>query len=287
MRKSKILIAISIIAVMLVPFSVFAATSNTPAAKSIRGFFGLDTSKMTDKQKADVKDYTQKMADLQKDFVNKMVENGALTKEQGESEIKKIEENLASGNTNGLFPYFGKGKGNRGGRGDFGFGKIDTSKLTDTQKADLNNTYKKMTDLQKNMTSKMVSNSLMTKEQGDTASKKVEEILKGFEENGSSKGFKMMMGAFGGFNCFGVKGVDTSKLTDQQKADLTDFSTKMAELQKELINKLVTYNIITRDQGDSAIQRMDNMKNFTQGKGSIKGMNKGRFGGKGRLDKGF
>lgn len=283
MRKSKIFITASVIAAMLVPFSVFAATSNTPAAKNIRGFLGLDASKLTDTQKADVKTYTQKMADLQKEFINKMVDNGALTKEQGEAETKKIDESLSKGDTSSILPGYGKNKGGHGGRGDFGFGKIDTSKLTDTQKTDLISTYKKIAELQKSVIKKMVSDSLMTKEQGDAASNKVDETLKDIEENGMSKG----LGLMGCFKFFGVKGIDTSKLTGQQKTDLTNFSTKMTELQKELINKMVTYGLITKDQGDNAIKGIGSKKTFDQENRFKNGrdMNKGHSGGKGGMNK--
>jgi len=283
MLKRRIMIAVAVFIVLVVPISVFAATSDTAPAKTIRGFFGIDTSKLTDQQKADVKDYTQKMADLQKDFINKMVENGALTKEQGDAAVKSVDEMQKASEEKGFIPGFGMGKGGFGGRGKrdmTGIGKIDTSKLTDQQKADLKDTYKKMAELQKELVSKMASNGLMTKEQGDAALKKIDEISKSIDESDFAKGIKMFMGGFGGFYCFGLNDIDTSKLTDQQKADLTDFSKKMADLQKELINKMVSSGLLTKEQGDAAIKRIDEMLDFQIENGFTKGfgMKKGRFG---------
>jgi curli biogenesis system outer membrane secretion channel CsgG len=44
MKKRNVVIALAVTAALTVPFSVFAATSDTTTAKSIRGFFGIDTS---------------------------------------------------------------------------------------------------------------------------------------------------------------------------------------------------------------------------------------------------
>lgn len=283
MKGKKVLITLAIAAMTMVPFSVFAATSDTSVARSVRGFFGIDASKLTDAQKADVKDYSQKMADLQKDFINKMVANGSLTQEQADAQIKNIDDMLKNGGENGLLPGFGKGKGDFKGHEKRGgeINGLDTSKLTDAQKADLVDSYKKMADLQKELINKMVSDGLMTQEQGDASLKKVDEILTGIQQNGSFKGFGMMMGGFG---FFGEKGMNSSKLTDQQKADLQDFSKKMADLQKELINKMVANGAMTQEQGDAAIQRIDNPAAYSKEKGmpNGKGMSRERFGKSGR-----
>jgi polyhydroxyalkanoate synthesis regulator phasin len=281
MKKKKVLIVLALIIVLAVPISVFAATSDAPVAKNIRGFFGIDTSKLTDLQKADVKDFTQKSADLQKDFINKMVANGSMTKEQGDAEIKRIDDMLKNGTTDGFLPGLGKGTGER--PGGFGKNEFDTSKLTDQQKADLMATYKKMSDLQKDLVNKMVADSLMTKEQGDIASKKIDDIFNNLQKNGFNKGIGMFMEGFGGINFFGKAGVDSSTLTDQQKADFTDYSSKMADMQKELINKLVAAGVMTKDQGDASIKRADDMSKNPIGMIPSKdfGMRKGRFGGRG------
>ncbi len=285
MIKRKILIVAAIVTTLVVPFSVFAATSDSSTAKSIRGFFGIDTSKLTEKQKSDVKDYSQKLTQLQKDFINDMVENGSMTKEQSDDAIKKMEEAAKNAEAKGFIPGFGGGKGPGGPgvheRGGFGMEKIDTSKLTDQQKTDIVNIYKKMAAQQKDDVSKMVSNGLLTKDQGDNATKKIDEMLKDIQDNGFSKGMGMIMGGFGGPRYFGIVRMDTSKLTDKQKADMTNAADKMTALQKELINKLVASSAMTKDQGDTAIKRIDEMLAFQKENGFQGGfeMKRRGFGG--------
>lgn len=280
MKKKKVLIILAVIVALAIPLSVYAATSDTPAAKSVRGFFGIDTSKLTDQQKSDIKDYSQKMADLQKQFINKMVENGTMTKEQGDAAISRIDAAQKNGTLNGLMKGMGMfGFEGNGGKGFDGLGKLDTSKLTDQQKADLAVTYKKMADQQKQFVDKLVADGVMTKNQGDAASKKIDAMEKNLETNGLPKG----IGGFGAIGVFAFKGVDTSKLTDQQKADIKAFSQNMADLQKELVNKLVADGVMTKEQGDSAVSRIDTMQKNFDTNGFSKGMDmrKGHFGGRG------
>lgn len=118
MNKKKILLVIAIVAVIAVPFSVFAATSDSTTARGIRGFVGGEKPTrpvLTDAQKADVKVYSEKMAALQKEFINKMVENGAIKKEQADAAIAKIDERIKNGSEDGFMPIPGIG----GPRGDF------------------------------------------------------------------------------------------------------------------------------------------------------------------------
>jgi hypothetical protein len=114
-----------------------------------------------------------------------------------------------------------------------------------------------MANLQKDLITKMVSNSLMTKDQGTSASAKVDEIISSFEKDGLNKGFGMFKGGFGQFNCFATKGLNPDKLTTQQKSDFDTFSKDMITIQKELVNKMVTYGLITKEQGDSQIKRLE------------------------------
>ncbi len=277
MKRFRILIVVGIIAALVVPFSVFAATSDSTVAKSVRGFFGIDYSKLTDQQKADVKTYSQKMADLQKEFINKMVSNGTLTKEQGDAEIKKIDEALKASQDNGTAYGLGPGKGFFNGdekRGFHGMEALDTSKLTDQQKAGLKDTAEKMLALQKEYIDKAVSFGLLTKDQGDNIKQKLDTAFAS-DKTGDPSVYMMGLKGFPGFG-FGFK-TDSSKLTDQQKTELADFPKKMAELQKEMINKLVDYGAMAKEQGDAAIKRINAMSEFKPGNGDLKGMMKGRF----------
>lgn len=285
MRKKPVLIILAAIVALLIPLSVFAATSDTAAAKSIRGFFGLDFSKLTDKQKTDVTDYQKKLAELQKEFVNKMIANGSITKEQGDAEIKRIDDLLKNGGTNGFIPGFGFGKGgsfgDRGMRGEYGLFGIDTSKLTDKQKADIINYYKKMAEAGKALISNLVASDFLTKEKGDSIKASIDAVISEIQKNGFT-GTNDSVRKFGGlFPGFGLKGIDLSKLTDKQKAYFTDFNSKMLSLQKELINQLVSDGLLTKEQGDAAISRLDNM-NKQNGSGIIPG-EKGNFRFKGRM----
>jgi polyhydroxyalkanoate synthesis regulator phasin len=268
MIAKKILTTMVIVGALAIPFSVFAATSDTAPAKAVRGFFGIDASKLTDAQKTDVTDYTKKMSELQKEFVNKMVTNGSMTKEQGEAAIQRIENGVSNGTfLKGFDGGFGKH-----GRGGFGLFGADVSKLTDEQKADLNDSFKKIADIQKELINKQVASGLITKEQGDTAIEKIETSI----EDGSC------FTGMGRFHGFGIKNIDPSKLTEEQKAEMDEYSKKIAEVQEEIINKMVSNGSITKEQGDAAIERMENMPEGMIKGGFSKGNGMGREGFGGR-----
>ncbi len=78
-------------------------------------------------------------------------------------------------------------------------------------------------------------------------------------------------------------GIDTSKLTDQQKTDLSDSFKKMTDLRKETINKMVSNGTLTKEQGDAAVKRADDMSQYRQENGFAcgPGMGKGFGGGRG------
>ncbi len=275
--KKKLLLIITLAVVLILPFSVFAATSDTPAAKAVRGFFGIDISTLSDEQKADVKDYSQKMADLQKEFINKMVTNGTMTKEQGDAAVKRIDEVLENSGGTAFLPGFGTGRKVRKGQGGLFLGGIDPSTLTGQQKADLTDSFKKAADLHKEYVNKAVASGMLTKEQGDAALKRIDEASANLQADGMYRGFGMFMGGFYGI---GPGRTDESKLADQQKADLTEFRNKMTDLHKETINKMVSNGALTKEQGDAAIKRIEEMKDFKVEKGFEKG--RGRMGGKGK-----
>lgn len=273
MKFKKIIVTIAVVCAITIPATAFAATSSTTAAKSIRGFFGfgIDTSKLTDIQKADVSTYTQKTAELQKEFINKMVSNGALTKEQGVAATKKIDDAIANGT---FSPDLTEGKEHR--KGIYGkcnrFG-INQVTLTDKQKSDFKETYNKMATNKKLLINKLVAANLITKPQADAVTKRIDkQMAKGNIGLGMPMGFMHM-------NMFGL---DQSTLTTEQKAYFTDFYKTAVELQKELINKAVTNGLLTKIQGETMLLRIEKMptdinainKNFSKGmKG--KGMKEG------------
>ncbi|MCX7921759.1 MAG: YckD family protein [Clostridia bacterium] len=275
--KVKILITTAIVVASVIPFTVFAATSDAPAAKTVRGFFHMDTSKLTEQQKSELKEYFKKMVILQKETVNKMVSNGSLTKEQGDAFIKKIDAISTAFDEKGFAKGLGMGKGHFG---FLGINGIDVTKLTAQQKADLQSSLTKMADLQKEIVNKTVSYGLLTKEQGDASIKRIDEMTKNIIENGFPKGMEKGRGK-GGFHSFeGKKEIDTSKLTDQQKAGLKESSAKMVALQKDIVNKMVSNGALTKEQGEASIKKIDEISKNSDGIGFGKGlgMGKGGFG---------
>jgi len=192
--RKTLLIIIAAVVALLVPISVFAATSDTATAKSIRGFFGINPSTLNDAQKADVTDYANKFAQLQKDFIDKMVSNGALTKDQGDAAKAKIDAALKAGNTEGLLGgLFGRGGARMKaaqGLGMFGLGKVDLSKLTADQKTAVQDIQQKMKDvikanpadmsqqmitLEKQLVSKLLEFKVITQTQADAANKAIDQ----------------------------------------------------------------------------------------------------------------
>lgn len=293
MKKRNVVIALAVTAALTVSFSVFAATSDTTTAKSIRGFFGIDTSKLTVQQKADVDSYTTKMADLQKQFIDQMVKNGTITQAQGDAEKSRIDDALKNGDVGG-FLNGGRGFGKEAGMGMGGL-NIDTSKLTDQQKADLKATAKKIIDLEKSYVTKAVANGLLTADQSTKLNTMLDSEASNIDSNGVPVSMKEFMGGFDSFMFFGKGMHGTTALTDQQKTDLTAFVKDLATLKKEMVNELVSDGILTKVQGDSESSRIDEMtqaqidNGFTggmEGRGGMMGKG-GMMGFKGRGMHGF
>ena len=276
MKRKKLITALAVTAALILPVSVFATTSDSATAKTVRNFLGIDTSKLTDTQKADITSYKQKMAELQKEFINKMVANGTITREQGDQQITKIDEMLKNSDSS-YIPGFEAGKGGKRGslKGGSNLYGIDYSKLTDAQKKDLTAAVNKIAELQKSFVNKAVDNSIITKTQGDSYIKLIDDALTQTASNGIPA--KTMLLA--GFNCFGMlTDIDTSKLTDAQKAILTDCKTQLTALQKELVNKMVSDGALTSAQGTEAINRIDKMSSI-QSENGLKMRNGGMFKG--------
>lgn len=276
MKKSNVLIALAITTALAVPFSVFAASSDT-IAKSIKGFFGIDTSKLTDQQKADVNSYTTQMADLQKNFIDKMVENGTITKVQGDAEKSRIDAAVKSGDIGSFLNGMGRGSGRAEGMKGL---NIDTSKLTDQQKSDLKATAKKVIDLEKSNVTKAIANGLITRDQGTNITNKLDTEAANLDSSDTSKDLEAYMGDFSGFMFFGKGKNGNTTLTDQQKTDLTTFVKDLATIKKELVDELVSDGVLTSVQGESQKSSIDEMTQARIDSGFTNGM-MGRGGMKG------
>ncbi len=243
MKLKKGLIAASVALALIVPTTVFAATSNSTAAMKIRGLFGIDTSKLSASQLADVKDYAQKMADLQKNLLDKMVSNGSMTRAQADVQKAQIDSNLANGEV-----FVGAGHGGK----DFnGFkGKIDTSKLTDAQKNSLLELQKEQLNLQNELIKLLVEQNLITQAQADTLKANIDAAVSSLTtSNHTSK-------MFGGYQC-GLDLLEGISLTDAQKTALKDWSVKAASVEKKLVALYKDSGLITQTQADSMNSRID------------------------------
>jgi pyruvate/2-oxoglutarate dehydrogenase complex dihydrolipoamide acyltransferase (E2) component len=88
------------------------------------------------------------------------------------------------------------------------FAKIDSSKLTDAQKKDLEDQHAKMIALQKETINKMVANGTITKEQGDEMLAKMDNMEKIRKEKGiiPMPGMGMGKGGKGRGMCEGKRG---------------------------------------------------------------------------------
>lgn len=271
MRKGKLIAALVTAGLLVISFSVFAAASDSETAKNIRGFFKIDTSGLNAGQKSDAANYSKKIADLQKEFIDKMVQNGTMTKEDGDAAKKRIDEAYKSSQDhNGIY---GLAPGNGGFR-DFDGGKapdkviFDTSKLTDQQKTDIEATVRKIDDLQRSFIDTAVNDELLTKSEGDSMKSKLDAAKK--DGQGKFAG----LGGRGWFG-FGFFRKDASAMTDQQKKDINDYTQKLSALRKELIGKYVAAGVITQEQGDSMLKKMEKKPGAGFKKGPAKGLHQG------------
>jgi len=221
---------------------------------------GIDTSKLTSEQKQIIADYNKKIADLEKEFINKLLSEGLITQQQADNIIKNIDSRVSEANQDSVPFFIGGGRGFD--KGFFGIGPIDTSKLTEQQKAALTEIYKQMASLQKDIVNKLVSEGLLAQDQA----KKITSAIDNAIANADKKSYAMF-GGKSGKNGLGfiLRGVDPSKLTDQQKNELINYYKQMAQLQKQLVDKFVSFGVITQDQGNTIKSRIDTMvKNMEQ-----------------------
>lgn len=276
MKLRKGLIATTIALALVVPTTVFAATSTSTAAIKIRGLFGIDASKLTTQQQADVKDYAQKMADLQKSLIDKMVSNGSMTQAQADAQKAQIDKKLANGD---LFVGGGHDKNDFNG---FKGNGLDTSKLTDAQKTSLLELQKEQLSLENDLAKVLVEQNLITQAQADAIKTKVDAAIASIST--ANLNFRMFGNGFEGFNM--LHGIT---LTDTQKTALLDWAAKSAAVEKKVVTLYKDAGIITQDQADKmnkqidskaadplSFNKMNKMENFKNGgkhRGNGRGFN--------------
>lgn len=82
-------------------------------------------------------------------------------------------------------------------------------------------------------------------------------------------------------------GIDAADLTEEQKEDLEETFNQMVEIRKESIGKMVENGLISKEEADVALERLNNMieyqeeNGYSMGMGLMKGSAKG-YGNMGR-----
>jgi hypothetical protein len=101
MRKALLIIAIVVLA--LVPIAAYALVVNTPVRADVRAYYNDSSNRqaLTQQQQADLQESHQKMIDLRKETINKMVQDGLLTAEQAQIELQQLDEMAAYHAENG------------------------------------------------------------------------------------------------------------------------------------------------------------------------------------------
>lgn len=246
MKLKKGLIVTTIALALVVPTSVFAATSTSTAAVKIRGLFGIDSSKLTSTQLADVQDYANKMAELQKSMLDKMVSNGSMTQEQADAEKAQIDKKLANGDI-----FAGEGRGFKD-KEDFKGNRFDISKLTDDQKNTLLSLRKEQLSLENDLAGILVQQKLITQAQADAIKTKVDAAIASLS---TSEQNRLVFGAGMGMGSLNM--LHSVTLTDSQKAAITEWTVKSADVQKKIVALYKEAAVITQAQADEMNKNID------------------------------
>jgi len=101
MRKALLIIAIVVL--VLVPIAAYALVVNTPVRADVRAYYNgsADRQELTQQQQTDLQESHQKMIDLRKETINKMVQDGLLTAEQAQQELQQLDQMAAYHAENG------------------------------------------------------------------------------------------------------------------------------------------------------------------------------------------
>lgn len=136
MRKTLLIIAIAIL--VLTPVVAYAIVANSPVR--VKAVLPEYRQELTQQQQTDLQESFQKMLDLRKESVNKMVTDGLLTEEQGRQALEQLDAMAAYHAENGYAFGYGMMGGCRGefdaddrydGRGGYGPGRMRGFGATD------------------------------------------------------------------------------------------------------------------------------------------------------------
>jgi hypothetical protein len=110
-RKALLIIAIAVL--VLTPVAAYAIVANVPARAeaSLPGY----RQELTQQQQTDLQESFQKMIDLKKESIDKMVADGLLTGEQGQQALAQLDAMAAYHAENGYTFGFGRMGGGCGG----------------------------------------------------------------------------------------------------------------------------------------------------------------------------
>lgn len=123
MMKRTLLIILAVV-LLLVPIAVYAFghTQAAPIA-TVRGYrmydYPAEETELTDQQKADLDASFQQMIDLRKETIEKLVQDGLLTAEEGQARLDWLDEMVAYHEETGETGFYGMGAGCYGGYGRF------------------------------------------------------------------------------------------------------------------------------------------------------------------------
>jgi hypothetical protein len=94
MKKALLIIAAA--ALLLVPVAVYAAVSYSPVGAGVRGYYGAGIngtdSNLTEQQEADLEESFQDMIALRKETIQKQVQDGLLTEQEGQLALERLDE---------------------------------------------------------------------------------------------------------------------------------------------------------------------------------------------------
>lgn len=124
----KVLIVLAVVLSITIPATAFAVTSKSSVALNFRSLcgFGVNSANLTEQQKADLTDAMSKMIALKKDIINKMIQNGTLTKEQGAQMLQQIDAMVKYHTENGFSGGMMNGNfGNGMMNGNDGYGMMN------------------------------------------------------------------------------------------------------------------------------------------------------------------
>ncbi|MGB9680272.1 MAG: DUF2680 domain-containing protein [Thermoanaerobacteraceae bacterium] len=253
MLKKKIITILAVVISFVLPITVFAANVNSPALNDIKGFFGIDKSKLTTQQKDDITNYNKKIVDVEKEFVSKLLEDGLITKQQADNMIKNMDERLTKANQSNFPILFGT-KDKKFLKDDFGFKKIDLSKLNEKQQSDLKVLLKQIQTIEKDAVNKLTSYGMLTQDKAKEMLSRIDQAATFIDKNGLSS--KSLFEVYNGFG-FIIKDINPLKLTEQQKAELTTYFKQIGDINKQIADKLASFGVITQDQKNTINSRID------------------------------